>query len=137
MPKWNERFLQLAYFVSQWSKDPKAKVGSVLLNSRGWPIALGFNGFPKGIEDSLDKLEDGELKNKMVVHAEQNALICAGTKAENGEIYIIGKPVCPRCAVPINSFYIFPNPCFNEVASRSFHCPVEAVSPPRKSTRPH
>jgi dCMP deaminase len=37
----------------------------------------------------------------MVVHAEENALICAGTRARGGTVYVYGKPICPRCAVSI------------------------------------
>ena len=98
-PIWDKRYLSLAKMVSQWSKDPRAKVGAVLLNSRHWPIAIGYNGFPAGVEDDIDKLEDQELKLEMVVHAEQNVLISAGDRARNGTIYVYGKPVCPRCAV--------------------------------------
>jgi len=97
--KWDKRYFSLAKSISFWSKDPKAKVGAVLLNGQGWPVALGYNGFPAGVEDDVNKLEDGELKNKMVVHAEQNVLLCAGSGARKGTIYIFGKPVCPRCAV--------------------------------------
>ncbi|PPQ35164.1 deoxycytidylate deaminase [Rhodoblastus acidophilus] len=96
---WDRRYFGLAKQISRWSKDPKAKVGAVLLDRRGWPIALGYNGFPAGIEDDIEKLEDGKLKNQMVVHAEQNALLCSGTRARAGTIYVFGKPVCPRCAV--------------------------------------
>ena len=95
---WDDRYLVLAAHIADWSKDPKAKVGAVLLNSRGWPIALGYNGFPKGVEDDINKLKDGGLKNEMVVHAEQNALLCAGTESRDGSLYVFGKPVCPRCA---------------------------------------
>lgn len=97
--KWDRRYFRLAKRISKWSKDPKAKVGAVLLNRQGWPIALGYNGFPSGIEDDVNKLEDGDLKNKMVVHAEQNVLLCSGTRARGGTIYVYGKPICPRCAV--------------------------------------
>lgn len=97
--KWDKRYFGLAKRISTWSKDPRAKVGAVLLNRQGWPIALGYNGFPAGIEDDIDKLEDGDLKNQMVVHAEQNVLLCSGTRARAGTIYVYGKPVCPRCAV--------------------------------------
>ena len=99
--KWDRRYFGLARRVSQWSKDPKAKVGAVLLNRQGWPIALGYNGFPSRIEDDIEKLADAELKNQMVVHAEENALIGAGTRARGGTIYVYGKPICPRCAVSI------------------------------------
>lgn len=97
--KWDRRYFGLAKRISVWSKDPKAKVGAVLLDRYGWPIALGYNGFPAGVEDDIAKLDDGDLKNKMVVHAEQNALLCAGSRARGGTIYVFGKPVCPRCAV--------------------------------------
>ena len=99
LDEWDKRYLSLAKTVSKWSKDPKAKVGAVLLNRQGWPIALGYNGFPASVEDDIDKLADSDLKNKMVVHAEQNALLCAGSRARHGTIYVYGKPVCPRCAV--------------------------------------
>jgi dCMP deaminase len=97
--KWDRRYFGLAKRISVWSKDPKAKVGAVLLNRLGWPIALGYNGFPAGIEDDINKLEDGKLKNQMVVHAEQNVLLCAGPQAREGTVYVFGKPICPRCAV--------------------------------------
>jgi len=99
--KWDRRYFGLARRISYWSKDPKAKVGAVLLDRRGWPIALGYNGFPAGVEDDIEKLEDSELKNQMIVHAEQNALLCAGSGARGGTLYIFGKSVCPRCAVLI------------------------------------
>lgn len=99
--KWDRRYFSLAKRISSWSKDPKAKVGAVLLNRQGWPIALGYNGFPAGVEDNVDKLEDGRLKNQMVVHAEQNTLLCSGSRARQGSLYVYGKPVCPRCAVLI------------------------------------
>lgn len=100
--KWDKRYFGLARRISYWSKDPKAKVGAVLLDRRGWPIALGYNGFPAGIEDDIEKLEDGKLKNQMIVHAEQNALLCARSGARKGTLYVFGKRVCPRCAVLID-----------------------------------
>jgi dCMP deaminase len=99
--KWDRRYFLLAKFVSFWSKDSKAKVGAVLLDRKGWPIALGYNGFPAGVEDNVEKLEDGKLKNEMVVHAEQNTLLCSGSRARRGTLYVFVKPVCPRCAVLI------------------------------------
>jgi dCMP deaminase len=99
--KWVRRYFSLAKRVSFWSKDPKAKVGAVLLNSEGWPIALGYNGFPAGVEDDVEKLDDGVLKNEMIVHAEQNVLLSSGVGARKGTLYVYGKPVCPRCAVLI------------------------------------
>jgi dCMP deaminase len=99
--KWDQRYFDLASCVAAWSKDPKAQVGAVLLDERGWPIALGYNGFPAGVEDDAEKLRNADLKNDMVVHAEQNALLCAGSRSRGGTMYVYGKPICPRCAVLI------------------------------------
>jgi dCMP deaminase len=100
--KWDHRYLQLARNVASWSKDPNAVVGAVIVNEvRDRVIALGFNGFPVGIEDDTERLYDSDVKNEMVIHAEQNALLFAGRKAKGCSIYVSGKPVCARCAVLI------------------------------------
>lgn len=98
MNKWDKRFIELAEYVSEWSKDPDAKVGAVVVAERGGSTSLGYNGFPMGVEDSAERLEDPDIKLELIVHAEQNALIAAGSKANNATIYVWGKPVCARCA---------------------------------------
>ena len=75
MDKWDARFCELARFVSEWSKDPNAKVGAVLFSKRGGDVAIGYNGFPMGVEDSAERLEDQDTKLELIVHAEQNALL--------------------------------------------------------------
>jgi len=98
MDKWDQRFRDLARFVSEWSKDPNAKVGAVVFSKRGGNISVGYNGFPVGVEDSVERLQDTEVKLELIVHAEQNALIAAGASAQGATIYVWGKPVCARCA---------------------------------------
>ncbi len=98
MDKWDERFCHLAKYISDWSKDPRAKVGAVILSKAGGDISVGYNGFPMGVEDSAARLQDQELKLELIVHAEQNALIAAGSRAYGSSIYVWGKPVCARCA---------------------------------------
>ncbi len=51
-----------------------------------------------GVEDSAERLDDTEVKLELVVHAEQNAIIAAGSRAQGGTIYVWGKPICARCA---------------------------------------
>lgn len=101
MSKWDMRFCELAKHVSSWSKDPNAKVGAVLFCKRGGSVTIGYNGFPMGVEDSGDRLENKEVKLEFVVHAEINAIIAAGNRAEGATIYVWGKPICARCAGPI------------------------------------
>jgi dCMP deaminase len=98
MDKWDTRFCELAKFVSEWSKDPSAKVGAVVFSKRGGDISIGYNGFPMGVEDSAERLEDQDMKLELVVHAEQNALIAAGSRTTGSTLYVWGKPICARCA---------------------------------------
>jgi dCMP deaminase len=88
----------MAKFVSEWSKDPNAKVGAVVFSKRGGDVSIGYNGFPMGVEDSAERLEDQEMKLELVVHAEQNALIAAGSRTVGSTLYVWGKPICARCA---------------------------------------
>lgn len=98
MEKWDARFIELAKFGSAWSKDPKARVGAVVVAKRGGAVSIGYNGFPMGVEDSAERLKNKKMKLELIVHAEQNALIAAGPKAEGATIYVWGKPVCAKCA---------------------------------------
>jgi dCMP deaminase len=96
--KWDERFLEIAKIAATWSKDPRAQVGAVIVDSQGQVAGVGYNGFPKLVEDSAELLADVETKLEMVVHAEENAILGAGRRARGGSIYVAGKPVCARCA---------------------------------------
>ena len=98
MDKWDLRFCELAKFVSEWSKDPNAKVGAVVFSRRGGDVAIGYNGFPMGVDDSVERLADQGVKLEFIVHAEQNALIAAGSRTQGSTVYVWGKPVCARCA---------------------------------------
>ena len=43
MEKWDSRFVDLSRYVSEWSKDPKAKVGAVVVAKRGGAVSIGYN----------------------------------------------------------------------------------------------
>ena len=76
--KWDRRFLELARHVAQWSKDPSTKVGAVIVEpNRRAVVAMGYNGFPRGVEDTVERLNDRALKYQMVAHAELNAILNA------------------------------------------------------------
>ncbi len=100
--KWDHRFLALAEHISNWSKDPSTQVGAVITHTRSKRVvSMGFNGFPAGVEDTQERLDDRETKYELVVHAEQNALMFAGDRAEDGTLYVHPLPPCARCAVII------------------------------------
>jgi len=96
--KWDKRFSKLAKFTAEWSKDPSSKVGAVIVNKHNGVVGLGYNGFPRGVEDSIERLENKPKKNDIVIHAEQNALLNAGDRAKGATIYVWGKPICSSCA---------------------------------------
>lgn len=98
LQKWDGRFLDVAKLAAAWSKDPDAQVGAVVVDAQGQIAGVGYNGFPKMVEDSAERYGDKETKLEMVVHAEENALLGAGVRARGGSIHVFGKPVCARCA---------------------------------------
>ena len=102
LDKWDHRFLALAEHISNWSKDPSTQVGAVITHTRSKRVvSLGFNGFPAGVEDTRERLDDRGTKYEMVVHAEQNALMFAGDRAEGCTLYVHPLPPCARCAVMV------------------------------------
>ncbi len=99
--KWNERYMQMAKEVSLWSKDPNTKVGAVAVGSKGQILSQGFNGFPRGILDTSERLNDRETKYQYVVHAEMNVIYNAtysGVSLDGAKLYVYGLPVCSECA---------------------------------------
>ena len=99
---WDKRFIDIANIVATWSKDPGTKVGAVLVSERRI-IATGYNGFPQGISDRLDRYEDRETKLALTVHAEVNAIINAaknGAKTENTTLYVTFPP-CVSCTTAV------------------------------------
>lgn len=99
--KWHHRFLRIAEEVASWSKDPSTQVGAVLVDWQKHIVGTGYNGFPKRVEDTHERLHNRELKYKMIVHAEVNAIIQAGDRACDATLYVwpsFGIPnVCSEC----------------------------------------
>lgn len=99
--KWEKRYLDIAKQVATWSKDPSRKIGAVIVGNKGQIISQGFNGFPRGIDDSIERYNDRETKYKFIVHAEANAIYNAihnGASTDGATIYVTGLPVCHQCA---------------------------------------
>jgi dCMP deaminase len=100
--KWDIRFLQLAELVASWSKDPSTKVGSVIVDEQNRVLSVGFNGFPRGIEDNPELYQDREKKYERVLHAEQNALHFSFRLDLRGcTLYTYPLLPCNRCALEI------------------------------------
>jgi dCMP deaminase len=98
--KWDERFMQLARHVAMWSKDPSTKVGAVVVDAKRRVIAMGYNGFPRGVDDSPERYADRPTKYAHVVHAELNAILNALGPVEGCTLYVTLEP-CTTCAKAI------------------------------------
>lgn len=111
--RWDDGFLTIALEWAQMSKDPSTQVGAVLVHGRD-VLTMGFNGFPEGLIDSPERLNDRELKNRLVVHAEENTICKAakrGISTNGATIYMAavdrttgqvwGGAPCVRCTVSL------------------------------------
>lgn len=114
---WSYRFLELSDTVASWSKDPSTKVGSVIVDSKRRVVSLGYNGFPRGVEDTPDRYNDRDTKLLLVCHAERNALDNAPTSVEGATLYAT----------------LFPcNECCKSIIQRGIKRVVSFVPPPAK-----
>lgn len=100
MKKWNQRLIELAHLVAGWSKDPSTKVGAVIVDPFNRVLSLGYNGFPRRVVDSRDRLEDRPRKYQLTVHAELNAILNAHAPLAGTRLYCTLLP-CAECAKAI------------------------------------
>lgn len=97
---WDKRFLQLAEFVGNWSRDRSRKVGCVIVGARREVRAVGYNGFPCGVNDAADGRYDRPTKYLWTEHAERNAIFQAargGIALDGCTMYLPWFP-CMDCA---------------------------------------
>lgn len=104
MTDWNKRFIDLSDFISQWSKDT-IKVGCVIVDNNKKVLSTGYNGMPSWFDDS--KLFDlGDNKNKIITHAEINALNCLSLDNKDKELTLyVNRPPCLNCSKNIYFSY--------------------------------
>ena len=96
MDKWDKRFLELVDHVASWSKDT-TKVGAVIVNDKRQIVGLGYNGFPRGVNDTPERYNDKQLKYRFVVHAEANAILNANSSVADCAVYT-NVFTCNECA---------------------------------------
>lgn len=111
--RWDQHFLRMAEEQCRMSKDPNTRVGAVIVGPAREVRSTGFNGFPRLICDSPERLNDREMKLRLIVHAEMNAILAAarvGIPLDGCSIYLAatddtgavwGGPPCVRCTVEL------------------------------------
>lgn len=98
--KWDLRFLELAEAISKWSKDRSTGVGAVIVDDIRNVRGMGYNGFPRNIDDDAEERHVRPTKYFWVEHAERNAIYAAarsGSRVEGCIMYCNHSP-CADCA---------------------------------------
>lgn len=100
MVDWDKRFLDLAFEISKWSKDDSTKVGAVIIGPDKEIRSTGYNGFPRGVNDSVLDRKERPRKYLFTEHAERNAIYNAsrfGVSLEGCTIYMASTKKLPIC----------------------------------------
>lgn len=97
-PDWDWRFLSLSELVASWSKDGSTKVGCVIVDPLNRIVSLGYNGFPRGVDDAEERYADRDFKKLAIVHAEANAVAFAKRDLTGCTIYTTPFQPCSSCA---------------------------------------
>lgn len=101
MTDWDKRFLDLARHIAEWSKDPSTKVGAAIVRPNRTIASVGYNGFPRGVQDLPERLEDRPVKYHFTVHAEMNAILSANEPVTGYTLYVAPLLPCSTCAAAI------------------------------------
>jgi dCMP deaminase len=96
---WDEYNLAIAATVSRKSKDPRCRVGAVIVRDH-LVLSTGFNGLARDVHDDPVVLNDANEKLKMICHAEENAIYNAarlGVRLQGATIYVTKFPCLGCC----------------------------------------
>lgn len=97
--KWDRRFLELAFNISNWSKDRGRKVGCVIVGPNNEIRSTGYNGFPRNIDDTVESRHERPTKYLYAEHGERNALYHAArtnVSTDGCSLYVNHCP-CAEC----------------------------------------
>ena len=100
MNNWDLKFIELTKHIAEWSKDTNRKNGAVIVDDDNIVLSLGYNGFPRGCDDSIDSRYEKPTKYLFTEHAERNAIFHAAKKGislSGSRMYMTMFP-CSDCA---------------------------------------
>ena len=98
------KFWPVVETVATMSKDPSTQVGALALDENYNIIATGYNGFPRGVDDSIERYADRETKYALISHAEQNLIAQAaysGRSLRGATLLVSSLFPCSSCAKSI------------------------------------
>jgi len=104
-PSWKKTFIEVAKVVAKRSRDPRTKVGSVLVKNN-CILATGYNGDPRNFRYRFNWYT--KEKYDYVIHSEINCIANAvyngaGNAIKDSEIYLTLSP-CNKCILQLIQF---------------------------------
>jgi dCMP deaminase len=96
--EWDQTWIGMAEFIAnRKSKDRSTKVGAVIVAGDQAVLSLGWNGFPRGVDDKVEARHERPAKYQWTEHAERNAIYNAvrrGVPLLGSTIYVTHFPCC-------------------------------------------
>lgn len=97
-----QNFMRISRAAATLSKDRSTKLGALILGDKFEIRAMGYNGFPRGVNDDVEERHSRPSKYDWTEHAERNAIYNAarvGTPLEGCRI-LLESPIfiCTGCA---------------------------------------
>lgn len=100
--RWAEHFIKHAELASTKSKDRSTKVGAIIVGPDNEVRSMGFNGFPRAVNDDVDSRHERPDKYLYTEHAERNAIlnaVRAGISTKGCRLVLNCAPTpCADCA---------------------------------------
>lgn len=99
-PRLQDWALGMAEHVSKLSKDSSTKVGAVIFDAKRRIVSCGYNGFARGVDDDTSRINSRDIKLKLTLHAEKNAIMFAAAPLDGATI-VVTHPCCSQCAAMV------------------------------------
>lgn len=120
LSKWDRFGIEQAKLWGSLSKDPSTQVGAYIADVLNRPVSGGYNGFPRLVKDTPERLHNRGAKYPRMVHAELNAILNARVGVPEGSSLYVW-PLCP-CAV-----------CAGAIIQSGLTRVIAAVDPKRRA----
>jgi dCMP deaminase len=134
----HEYWMSMVYLCAMNSKDQSTHIGAVIVGPDNEIRSLGWNGFPRGINDDVPERQERPEKYFWMSHAERNAIFNAarvGIPLKGCVMYTNAMP-CADCAISIiqagikniylDASWAFPGGKWEDSARRSIDMFTEA-----------
>jgi len=97
---WDDLFMTMVYLIAMKSKDESTHIGAVVVGPDNEVRSMGYNSFPRGINDYIVERQEKPGKYEWFEHGEANSVNNAalvGIPLKGCKMYTNGIP-CTNCA---------------------------------------